>query len=290
MFIQNDERANLYLWRFNIIHAHMFNITQLHIYPVKSLAGIAVQEALVTERGFQYDRRWLLIDENNRFLTQREIGALALLQTEITPENLLIRHRTKPELDVLQVPLQTNSRERFTVQIWDDFCDALAVDDAADAWLSKALESTTRLVYLPDDSPRQVEPERVQMPMNVSFADAYPYLLLGENSLADLNQRLAEPVQMNRFRPNLVFAGGAPYQEESWSDLLVGAVPFRGIKPCGRCILTTTDQDTGLRHKGGDPLKTLATYRTQGNKVLFGMNLIALGTGVIKVGDELIVL
>ena len=268
----------------------MFNITQLHIYPVKSLAGIAVQEAVVTERGFQHDRRWLLINENNRFLTQREFGALALLQTEISAEHLIIQHRTKPELGQLQVPLQTNSSERFTVQIWDDFCDALAVDNAADAWLSKALESKTRLVYLPDDSPRQVEPERVQMPMNVSFADAYPYLLLGENSLADLNQRLAEPVPMNRFRPNIVFAGAAAYQEESWSDLLIGGVPFRGIKPCGRCILTTTDQNTGLRHAGGDPLKTLATYRTQGNKVLFGMNLITLGTGVIKVGDELAVL
>lgn len=268
----------------------MFNITQLHIYPVKSLAGIAVQEALVTERGFQHDRRWLLINENNRFLTQRELGALALLQTEITAEYLLISHKIKPELGILQVPLQTNSSERFTVQIWDDFCDALAVDKDADAWLSTALESKTRLVYLPDDSPRQVEPERVQLPMNVSFADAYPFLLVGENSLADLNARLAEPVPMNRFRPNLVFAGGAPYQEDTWSDLLIGGVPFRGIKPCGRCILTTTDQDTGLRHKGGDPLKTLATYRSQGNKVLFGMNLITLGAGIIKVGDELVTL
>ncbi len=268
----------------------MFNITQLHIYPVKSLAGIAVQAALVTERGFQHDRRWLLINENNRFLTQREIGALALLKTEITAESLLISHRTKPELGVLQVPLHTNSSERLTVQIWDDFCSALAVDEAADAWLSTALESKTRLVYLPDDSPRQVEPERVQMPMNVSFADAYPYLLLGENSLSDLNNRLAEPVPMNRFRPNIVFAGGAAYQEDTWSDLLIGGVSFRGIKPCGRCILTTTDQNTGLRHMGGDPLKTLATYRTQGNKVLFGMNLITLGTGIIRVGDELVVL
>lgn len=268
----------------------MFNITQLHIYPVKSLAGIAVQEAVVTERGFQHDRRWLLINENNRFLTQREFGALALLQTEISLEHLIIRHRSKPELGLLQVPLQTDSRERFTVQIWDDFCDALAVDVAADAWLSAALESKVRLVYLPDDSPRQVEPERVQMPMNVSFADAYPYLLLGENSLNDLNQRLAEPVPMNRFRPNIVFDGAAAYQEDTWSDLLIGGVPFRGIKPCGRCILTTTDQNTGQRHPGGYPLKTLATYRTQGNKVLFGMNLITLGTGVIRVGDELVVL
>lgn len=268
----------------------MFSITQLHIYPVKSLAGIAVQEALVTERGFQHDRRWLLINENNRFLTQREFGALALLQTEITTEYLIIRHRNKLELGMLQVPLQTNSNERFTVQIWDDICDALAIGKAADAWLSEALEAKVRLVYLPDDSPRQVEPERVQMPMNVSFADAYPYLLIGETSLSDLNQRLAEPVPMNRFRPNIVFAGAAAYQEESWGDLLIGGVSFRGIKPCGRCILTTTDQDTGLRHTGGDPLKTLATYRTQGNKVLFGMNLITLGSGVIKVGEELIVL
>lgn len=268
----------------------MFSVTQLYLYPVKSLAGIPLQRAQVGERGFQYDRRWMLIDEKNQFITQRKIGALALLDTAIDAEHLLIDHRTQPQLGTLKVPLQADGYERINVQIWDDTCEALAVSKTADEWLSQALERPVRLAYIPDGAPRQVEPERVQIPMNVGFADAYPYLIIGESSLDDLNKRLAEPVPMNRFRPNIVFSGAAPYQEETWDDFLVGGIPFRGVKPCGRCILTTTDQNTGLRHPGGDPLKTLASYRTQGHKVLFGMNLITLGEGLIQIGDELIVL
>lgn len=265
----------------------MYTITQLHIYPVKSLAGIALQEAKTTERGFEHDRRWMLIDENNQFLTQRNIGALALLETAIAERQLRIRHKLQPEIGSLKVPLKTDGYAQTDVQIWDDVCRALLVSKEADAWLSEALGSNVRLAYLPDDAPRQVEPERVTMPMNVSFADGYPYLLIGETSLTDLNQRLAEPVPMNRFRPNLVFSGGAAYQEESWADLLIGKTTFRGIKPCGRCILTTTDQQTGLRHEGGEPLKTLTSYRKQGNKVLFGMNLIVLEEGIVRIGDAL---
>lgn len=268
----------------------MFSVTQLYVYPVKSLAGIPLQSAQIGERGFQYDRRWMLIDEDNQFITQRKIGALALLDTGINDQYLSIKHRKQSQLGSLNVPLETDAYARLNVQIWDDTCEALAVSQAADEWLSTALQFPVRLVYIPDDAPRQVEPDRVQIPMNVGFADAYPYLLIGESSLEDLNQRLVEPVPMNRFRPNIVFSGAAPYQEETWSDLLIGGLPFRGVKPCGRCILTTTDQNTGLRHTGGDPLKTLASYRSAGNKVLFGMNLITLGEGVIHVGDELVVL
>lgn len=268
----------------------MFTITQLHIYPVKSLAGISLTSALAGERGFQHDRRWMLINEQNQFLTQRRIGELALLETAINGDTLVIRHRLRQELGSLQVPLQSDGYESLDVQIWDDVCRALAISKTADEWLSTALERPIRMVYLPDNSPRPVEPERIKMPMNVGFADGYPYLLLGESSLADLNARLSEPVPMNRFRPNIVFAGAAPYQEDSWNDLLIGGVPFRAVRPCGRCVLTTTDQNTGLRHPGGDPLKTLATYRSQEHMVLFGMNTIALENGVIKVGDELLII
>jgi hypothetical protein len=267
----------------------MFTISQLHIYPVKSLAGIAVDSATLTERGFAHDRRWMLIDANNQFLTQRECGALALLDTALGASYLEIRHRLKPDLGTLQVPFAPNPYEQLQVPIWDDVCKALALSRDADAWLSEALGQAFRLVYLPDDSPRQVDPDRVNIPLNVSFADAYPYLLIGESSLADLNQRLAEPVSMNRFRPNIVFAGGAAFQEDSWQELLMGGVPFQAIKPCGRCILTTTDQETGLRHSAGEPLKTLASYRSKGNKVLFGMNLITQTQGTLKVGDEILV-
>jgi len=266
----------------------MFTITQLHVYPVKSLAGIAMQEAKTTERGFEYDRRWMLIDANNQFLTQRKFGAMALLETEITDNHLLIRHKQNAAYGPLQVPLKTDGYAQVDALIWEDVCRVLLCSKEADSWLSEVLESPVRLAYLPDGSPRQVEPERVKMPMNVSLSDCYPYLLIGEKSLADLNQRLENAVPMNRFRPNLVFSGAAAYQEDTWQDLLIGSTPFRGIKPCGRCIVTTTDQQTGLRHVGGEPLRTLATFRTQGNKVLFGMNLIVLENGIVRVGDELI--
>lgn len=266
----------------------MFTITQLNIYPVKSLAGIAMQEAKTTERGFEHDRRWMLIDANNQFLTQRKFGAMALLETEIADNHLLIRHKLNTAYGTLQVPLQTDGYAQVKAQIWDDVCRVLLCSKEADFWLSEVLESPIRLAYIPDDSPRQVEPERVKMPMNVSLSDGYPYLLIGEKSLEDLNQRLEYEVPMERFRPNLVFSGAAAYQEDSWKDMLIGGISFRGVKPCGRCILTTTDQQTGLRHSGGEPLKTLASYRSQGNKVLFGMNLIVLGDGIVRVGDELL--
>nr|WP_290934194.1 MOSC domain-containing protein [Haliscomenobacter sp.] len=127
----------------------MFTITQLHIYPVKSLAGIALQEAKTTERGFEYDRRWMLIDENNQFLTQRNIGALALLETEIAERQLRIRHKLQPEIASLKVPLKTDGYAQTDVQIWDDVCRALLVSKEADAWLSEALGSNVRLAYLP---------------------------------------------------------------------------------------------------------------------------------------------
>jgi uncharacterized protein YcbX len=125
----------------------------------------------------------------------------------------------------------------------------------------------------------------VPEPLNVSFADGYPLLIIGQASLDGLNARLTEPLPMNRFRPNLVFTGGEPHEEDNWSDFRVGTISFRGVKPCGRCVMTTIDQQTA--EKGGEPLKTLATYRKNGHKILFGQNLVALSTGKIRVGDRI---
>lgn len=266
-------------------------ISGIFIYPVKSLRGIALQAAKVEARGLQYDRRWMIVDPQGMFFTQRELPEMALLITEITSEHLLIRHATKP-FEPLQIPLQTPVHaESMQVQVWDDTCLALAVSPSADHWLTEVLQTPCRLVYMPDHSLRPTDPNYSQPNDIVSFADGYPILIIGENSLSDLNGRLPKPLPMNRFRPNLVFAGGTPHVEDTWKSFKIGDAHFRGNKPCGRCEITTIDQETSER--GSEPLKTLATYRLSGKKILFGMNICWEVNGItepiIKMGDEIVI-
>ncbi len=267
----------------------MIQITGIFIYPVKSLRGIARTSAKLEKRGFQYDRRWMLVDSAGVFISQREIPEMALLTTEITDTHLVIRHATK-SFEPLFVPLQAPTHaEPLRVQVWDDTCDALAMSATADKWLTKALQATCRLVYMPDDSLRHTDPTYTQPTDIVSFADGYPILIIGEASMADLNQRLNEPVQMNRFRPSLIFSGGTPFAEDNWHTFQIGNLSFRGTKPCGRCIMTTINQETA--EVGSEPLKTLASYRLAGKKILFGMNVCwnvqADTNAILTVGDEI---
>lgn len=257
-------------------------LSQIHIYPIKSLAGISLASARMEERGLQYDRRWMLTDPEGRFMTQRVFTEMALLDVALTDRFLRISHRQK-DMRPLDVPLTIPDTDPLSVTIWDDTCTALPVSTEADQWFSAALAQPCRLVYMPDTSVRRVDEKYVAEPLNVSFADGYPALLIGQASLDYLNAKLPAPLPMNRFRPNLVFTGGSPHEEDEWSDFRVGEVAFRGVKPCARCVLTTIDQQTG--EKGTEPLKTLATYRKNGHKILFGQNLIALSAGTIRVGD-----
>lgn len=267
------------------------HISQINIYPIKSLRGIALHSAKVEPRGFQYDRRWMIVDSKGLFISQREVPEMTQLIPEITANQLIIKHATKPYTP-LHLPLHPSaSAELLHVQIWDDTCHALAVSTAADQWLSEALQTPCRLVYMPDDSFRPTDPQYSQPTDIVSFADGYPILIIGEASLQDLNQRLETPVPMNRFRPNLVFNGGAPYEEDAWKTFQIGGLSFRGIKPCGRCVITTINQENAER--GSEPLKTLASYRLDGKKILFGMNVcwnvMASEAAILKIGDKIMV-
>lgn len=259
-------------------------VTGLFIYPVKSLAGIEVKEALLEERGLQYDRRWMLIDENNRFMTQREFPEMALLGTDITADGIVIMAKDG-KVEPLIIPFHVHDGQRISVTIWDDICDANLVSTAADAWFSKVLGKPLRLVHMPDDSIRKVDRAYASNDEITGFSDGYPLLMVGESSLSDLNQRLEVPLSMDRFRPNIVFNGGLPYQEDEMESFLISGIRLLGVKPCARCIMTTTDQKTGKR--GDEPLKTLSTYRKKANKVLFGQNVLPAGTGMIRVGDEI---
>jgi hypothetical protein len=265
----------------------MLQISELYIYPIKSLAGIPVKEARVTETGFEHDRRWMLVDENNGFISQREVPQMALMRTAIESDGLKVTYKGDNLFISFSTPPPIDG-DRVAVTIWDDTCTAEYVSDEADKWFSAMLGINCRLVYMPDDTRRIANQRYAPENAVTSFADGYPFLMIGQASLDDLNSRLNIPLPMNRFRPNIVFTGGQPYEEDLMGQFITGNINFYGVKLCARCIMTIIDQSNAK--KGKEPLKTLATYRQKNNKILFGQNLVHKGGGIIRVGDIIEVL
>lgn len=258
------------------------SVSQLNVYPVKAAHGISFPTLAVEERGFRLDRRWMLVDHAGVAITQRQYPRLALLRVEIAGDGVTIH---APGKDPLSVASANGAQAMRTVDIWGDQVSAAPYPDAVNNWLSAFLEADCSLVFMPDTSVRPVDPAYGHPEDHTSFADAYPFLLISEASLEDLNERLEEPVPMSRFRPNIVIRGCAPFEEDTWQRVTIGDVPFRVAKPCARCAVTTVDQETGV--KGVEPLATLSRFRKVGNNVLFGQNLIADRTGAISLGDTI---
>lgn len=257
-------------------------VQDIFIYPIKSLGGIRLPEAIVEEKGFQHDRRWMLVDEEGAFLSQRNHPELALLSVELRANELHVFHRQNEEVSV-QIPYGLATGPEMLVTIWDDQVLGKVVHPEISNWFSDYLGIEVNLVVMPESSHRKVDQRYAVNGESVSFADGMPYLLIGQESLNDLNSRMEAPVPMDRFRPNIVFSGGTPFLEDSLRKIKVGEVEFQIIKPCARCVMITVDQETG--EKGKEPLKTLSSYRTINNKVYFGQNVVALQSGKIKVGD-----
>jgi len=261
-------------------------ITEINIYPIKSLGGISLQEAQVEDRGLQYDRRWVLADGENVFRTQRENEQMALIDVAIEADGLQVSHR-KITIDPLKVPFAPQTDDARMITIWDDTVKAIRVSDEADAWFTEVLGKETRLYYQPDDSIRPTDPKySITHEEHTSFADAYPLLVIGQASLDFLNQKLDEQIVMKRFRPNLVFSGGEPHEEDTFKYFSVGQAKLAGVKLCGRCVLTTINPETA--EKGKEPLRTLSEYRKNGSKIVFGQNLLVVEKGRISIGDEII--
>lgn len=255
-------------------------LTQIWIYPIKSLGGIQLAEAQVMGKGLKHDRRWMLVDNAGQFFTQRAHPIMALFNLSLDEGALTITYKGSSinvplDLPPIHVPLE--------VQIWDDKVIAFEVSRDHSQWFSQKMGIPCKLVVFPEENPRQVEPDHVAAGENVSLADAYPFLIIGQASLEDLNGRLTTPVSIKRFRPNLVFTGGEPYVEDSWKDITIGDATFRGIKPSSRCVLITIDPETAIQ--GVEPLRTLNTYRRKNNKTYFGQNMISMKLGTIRRGD-----
>jgi len=249
-------------------------IAALFVYPVKSCAGIEIASAEITERGFAHDREWMIVDSGGRFLSQREVPALALIATALSPGGLELT--AAGDATTIAIPFGYAGPRR-TVTVWRDTLPAIDQGDEPAAWLSQRLERDVRLVRFDPGVRRLCNREYAgESGAHTGFADAYPLLVLSQPSLADLNARLARPLPLNRFRPNILLSGCDPYDEDHIDEIVAGAVRMKLVKPCTRCQITTTDQHTGER--GAEPLATLATYRVNPRLegVTFGVNAILL--------------
>jgi uncharacterized protein YcbX len=259
----------------------VIRVAALHVYPVKSCRGLAVASAEVEPWGLAGDRRWMVVDTGGRFLSQRHEPRLALIRPEPLDGRLLL---TAPACPPLQVEAPVDG-EQVSVRIWrDDVVVRLAADEAH-AWVSAYLRRPARLVWLADPTQRPVDASYAPAGQAVSLADGFPLLLTSEASLEHLNGWLDEPLPMNRFRPNLVVSGSEPWAEDRWARLRVGRVTLRMASLCGRCVVTTTDQET--LERGPEPLRALAAYRRIDGKLVFGRNAIPETTGTIRVGEEI---
>jgi uncharacterized protein YcbX len=272
----------------------MFHVTGLYIYPIKSCAGVEVSAWPISRFGFIHDREFLVVDEHGKFLTQRTHPRLALVQAVPKPELLSVRAPNLPEIGLQWFGSpEDHPKAKRSVTIWRDQVEVDDLGEEIAEWFSTHLGCTARVVRIGNQYRRPVQKEKTP-PIHqealgtreVSFADAYPFLIISEASLADLNRRLPQPIPMNRFRPNIVVGGAADsYVEDRWQSIEIGSLRFRHGGPCVRCVITTTDQVT--LERGKEPLKTLAMYRA-GNDggVNFGMNFFCESSaGTVRVGD-----
>jgi uncharacterized protein YcbX len=264
----------------------MVQITGLNIYPVKSCRGIALKQARLTETGFEHDREWLVITPEGRFLTQRERPQLAQVETAIAGDQLVLR---KPNGADLSLPLNLTGPER-EVTIWRDKAAAFDAGDEAATWLTDHLGKPARLVRFDKRHKRASDAKWTDGAEALNqFSDGYPWLLISQGSLDELNRRMQNPLPMNRFRPNIVVDGLPPFGEDSVDEFVAGSVRLKVVKPCDRCVVTTTDQITGER-TSDEPLKALKEFRFDKNLrgVLFGQNMILTGGlgNELKVGQQ----
>jgi uncharacterized protein YcbX len=243
-------------------------VQSLFIYPVKSLSGIEVSSLELDEFGPAGDRRWMLVNDQGQFITQRQEPLLAKVVTRLGPEGV--------EIDI---PGQGD------ITVWRDTVKAVTGPEEADEAISRYIGRSLRFVHMPDDSFRRVDPVRVPENRRVGFADGFPLLITNQASLDELNSRLDNAVEMRRFRPNVVISGAEAWSEDRWQSVRVGETRFTISKPCSRCVMTTVDPDTGLKDTDAEPLRTLSRYRKTVDGVIFGQNAVHQGYGRLSVGD-----
>ncbi len=265
----------------------MISISALYIYPVKSLAGIKLEKVELSEFGLLNDRRWLIVDDKGLFMSQRTTPKMATIKTSLKDGNLLLSHQDKE----IKVPKATSKNKFMQVTVWNDSLNAQMLSGEVDDWLSEILDQRCHLVYMPESAERQIDKNFAQDKQYVSFADGFPLLLISQASIDDLNQKLETPVNINRFRPNIVVDGIDAFAEDSWKDFSINQIDYHMAKPCSRCIMPSINQANGIQ----DNVKLLSVlnkYRKFDKKIKFGVNILykdssKVNNQYITVGDAI---
>ncbi|MCQ8103746.1 MOSC domain-containing protein [Methylomonas sp. SURF-2] len=260
-------------------------LSQIFIYPIKSLAGIQLPAWEVDNNGLRYDRKWMLVDGQGQFLSQRRLPKMALIKPRMERDSLIL---SAPGQRDFEISLHPSGGGELAVEIWRDRCLARTVSSAADDWFGTALQTDCSLVYLPDDQIRQVDQRYALAEDQTAFSDGFPFLLVSENSLNALNRLLQTPVSILRFRPNLVLADCESFAEDAWRRIKINDIEFRLPKPCSRCSVPGIDPETALSAK--EPLATLNRMRRWDNHIYFGQNALHDRPGQLAVGDRVDIL
>ncbi len=256
-------------------------LSEIYIYPVKSLAGINVSNWPVNEKGLLHDRKWMLIDSNKQFLSQRRIPEMALIKTALTNKQLILSTDTSGNLSI---PLYPEGGKEVISTIWHDQCPAKTVSNEADQWFSDFLGIQCQLVYQADETIRPVDPAYANSTDKVNFSDGFPFLIISQASINDLNQAMDSAISIQRFRPNLVIANCDSYAEDQWREITINQISFRLPKPCSRCSVPTIDLETA--QTGKEPLATLNRLRKWDKQVYFGQNALHDKTGKLIAGSN----
>ena len=253
-------------------------ISELSIYPLKSATGVSVKELTLTSRGPSFDRHWMVVNSNNRFITQRQKSSMCLITTQLVENTLVLNAPAMKELIVEQ------NQQTRCVEVWDDQVEAYDCGEQAATWISNYLGIDCRLVSMPDDCKRLVDPHYAKQQETVSFADGFPSLIISQASLDDFNTKLEAPITMQHFRPNIVIDDCPPFAEDQWQAINVNDITLSLVKPCSRCIIPAIDPTTGKKRM--DILQALNTHRRRDNATYFGQNALHDKPGVIRVGDK----
>lgn len=257
-------------------------VSELYIHPVKSLQGIAVKEITLDKFGAEFDRRWMVVDQQGQFITQRQIAAMATLSTAMLDGQLQLK-----DSDGASLLVASASDIAQPVVVWDDTVIANDCGDEVACWLSERLATPCRLVHMPKTTDRLVSPKYSGGKNTVGFADGFPLMLISQPSLDAINSRLEEPIIMARFRPNIVVEGCEAFAEDQWQGLHNDSLQLDIVKPCSRCVMPSLDPITGQRHKTLN--RVLASFRRRDGEIYVGQNMVVQAGNTVAVGDLLTV-
>ncbi len=259
-------------------------ISELITYPLKSAKGISSKKLKLNTRGPEFDRDWMVINSNKRFLSQRQHPSMCLIETKLSNNCLTL---TAPKKTPITIDFDSNSNTQNVV-VWGDQVPASDCGDEAAAWISNYLSTECRLVHMPKETLRLVDTVYAKQNETVSFADGFPSLIISQASLDDFNSKLERPITMAHFRPNIIIESCPPFAEDEWQVIKVNGITFSLVKPCSRCIIPAIEPESGSKRM--DIIKALSKHRRRGNATYFGQNALHDTQGIIQVGDEVEIL